>query len=889
MKKGVSLIVLIITIIIIIIISSSVILSLANNNPIEKADQAVFLSNMDSMKSEILLYTSKKMVEGKSGSATYPILLGGDSLPMHPLYADIDTSSKILIAEAQNKYLANGLPDVYSINLQKVYIIDSNIIKSTKDYTDNILLLEGADLSYRLIFKKGVEVAGKFIYDLNNIQFGVTGEPQFFAIGNNTFKLNADGMLSALGEKNSISGASQAELNFLNTQWKEFVPNNLVPNTVSYTLSYGTAYCIDNVGDLYAVGDNSENKLGLGNSYLQQDPVKIVLPEGAKAKTIYGGPRNTWIVDTNNNVWAAGSNTQGEFGLNNRTAYMTFQKITSINGSLVKNIFVSDNYYCRSTMVEYTNGEIWVSGDNTYGNWGSGNFTSSLVFKEVSVEWKKNALIAFPIKRLVSGNLLVTGILDANDTLWVCGYNNEGRLGNGNKTAQASFIKFMDNVKDFDIQGNLLVEAKDGKIYKTPKVIYNTTTMLDEYFSEKIEVLNVPAGPHSLVKAYSVYDAAQNKQISKAGAITSGGKIYYIEEAKTEAEPPKFVLDTNNPPANVTNLSLVRGMLLATDSSGKVYLYNQNILTAKGSIIQKELKDIKYGENIKYLTGYGSDIHLIDGEYRLWTDLKTTTPLNNVVKSVVTRTNQYMLLNNGDLYSKGYSETYQYGAGGWGTNDAKTDFVLIQQNIKDIFGCDGGAISIANDNKVYAWGQTWSQFLNIPEKTSGIIQTPTLLTGSISTMNIKTIYLLSSNGGNPQTATYIHTTDDEIYAYGVYGYTGLTSSTANYAKVTLPGKVKKIKTNLQYTICLLENGDVYAWGTNTSGQFGNGYTQLVNYPTPQKLNISNVVEIAAGNGFCLFIKSSTEVYGAGRNEFGQLGTGNNISTTDFVRCTELEK
>ncbi|MDF2865409.1 MAG: hypothetical protein K0R72_218 [Clostridia bacterium] len=889
MKKGISLIVLIITIIIIIILAGTLILTLVDNNPIKSASKAAFLSNIDAIKSEINMYTASKMLEENAWNSLYPITVGSDLAPVHPIYNEIDTSSKILIAKAQDKYLTNGLPDVYNIDLQKVYVIDSNKIKSSIKYDSNILLVEKKDMQYELIFKKGIEVSNQFIYSLDNIQFGETGDSQFFAIGNNTFKLTASGNLSALGEKNSISGASQVELDFLNVQWKEFNPNNIVSNMTNYYLAYGTAYFINSVGDLYALGDNTENKLGLGNSYLQQEAVKVDLPEGAKAKTIYGGPRNTWIIDTNNNVWAAGSNTQGEFGLNNKTAYTTFQKITSIDGSLVKNIIPSDNYYCRSTMVEYTNGEVWVSGDNTYGNWGSGNFNPSLVFKEVSAEWKKNTLIAFPIKRLVSGNLLVTGILDSNDTLWVCGYNNEGRLGNGDKIAQASFVKFMDNVKDFDIQGNLLVEAKDGKIYKTPKVIYNTTSMLDEYFSEKIEVQNVPAGPHSLVKTYFIYDAAQNKQLTKAGAITSGGKIYYIEEAKTEANPPIFVLDTNNPPANVTNLSMVRGILTATDSSGKIYLYNQNLLTAKGSIIQKELKDIKYGENISYITGFGNTIHLLDAEYRLWVDLKTTTPLSNVVKSIVTRTNQYMLLNNGDLYSKGFSETYQYGAGGWGTNDAKEDFVLIQQNIKDIFGCDGGAMSISNDNKVYAWGQTWSQFLNIPEKISGIIQTPMLLTGSISTMNIKTIYFLSSNSGNPQTATYIHTADDEIYAYGVYGYTGLSAGTADYAKVTLPGKVKKIKTNLQYTICLLENGDVYAWGTNTSGQFGNGYTQLVNYPTPQKLNISNVVEIAAGNGFCLFVKSSTEVYGAGRNEFGQLGTGNNISTTEFVRCTELEK
>jgi len=889
MKKGISLILLIITIIIIIIIAGTLILTLSNNQTIGNASKAVFLSDVDTIKSEIHLYTSSKFIDGNIGHSLYPIVLDSDSKPVHPNYSEIDTSSKVLIAEAQNKYLENGMTDVFNIDLQKVYIIDSNKIKSSRKYGGNILLVEITDLQYKLIFKKGVEVVDRFVYSLDNMEFEETGEPQFFAIGNNTFKLTASGYLSALGEKNSISGATKEELDFLNIQWKQFNPNSIIPNMSSYTLSYGTAYLINNSGELYAVGDNTDNKLGLGNSYIQHEPVQIVLPEPAKVKAVYGGPRNTWIVDEYNNVWAAGSNTQGEMGLDNKIDYTTYQKITSIDGSLVKNIIVSDNYYCRFTMVEYSNGQIYVAGSNDYGTWGVGNTSNSLIFKEITVEWKKNAQIAFPIKKMIAGNLLVTGILDSNDTLWVCGYNDKGRLGNGNQYNQPSFIKFSDNVKDFDIQGFIIMENKSGQIFKTPKVVFNEETKLDEYFSEKLEVLNVPAGGYDLVRDYYVFDKEQNKNITKSGAIVSGGKIYYIEDKKSESEPPIFVEDTNAP-KNIVSMSLKRGMLTAVDNTGKIYLYNNNIITAKGSIIQKDLRTIKYGENIFYITGFGNTIHVLDAEYRLWTDLKTTTPKQNVIKSVVTRSNQYMLLNNGELYSKGYSEAASYGAGGWGTNDAKEDFVLIQQNVKDIFGCDGGAISIANDNKVYAWGQVWSQFLNLPGYTkTGTLKTPTLLTGSIENMDIKTIYLLSSNYGTPQTATYIHTTDDSIYAYGVYGYTGLSESATDYQKVELPGKVKKIKTNLMYTLCLLENGDVYAWGTNTSGQFGNGYNKLENYPTPQKLNIDNVVEIAAGNGFSLFIKSNKEVYGSGRNEFGQLGNGNNISTNEFVRCVSLEK
>ena len=62
-QKGVSLIVLVITIIIIIILAGAVILNLSNNNPIDNANKAKIMQDMDTFKSDLALSISDKFLE----------------------------------------------------------------------------------------------------------------------------------------------------------------------------------------------------------------------------------------------------------------------------------------------------------------------------------------------------------------------------------------------------------------------------------------------------------------------------------------------------------------------------------------------------------------------------------------------------------------------------------------------------------------------------------------------------------------------------------------------------------------------------------------------------------------------------------------------------------
>ena len=47
--------------------------------------------------------------------------------------------------------------------------------------------------------------------------------------------------------------------------------------------------------------------------------------------------------------------------------------------------------------------------------------------------------------------------------------------------------------------------------------------------------------------------------------------------------------------------------------------------------------------------------------------------------------------------------------------------------------------------------------------------------------------------------------------------------------------------------------------------------------------------MSLGDGFAVFGTYAGEVYGIGKNDYGQLGTGDNVGASIFVRCEELEK
>jgi len=90
-----------------------------------------------------------------------------------------------------------------------------------------------------------------------------------------------------------------------------------------------------------------------------------------------------------------------------------------------------------------------------------------------------------------------------------------------------------------------------------------------------------------------------------------------------------------------------------------------------------------------------------------------------------------------------------------------------------------------------------------------------------------------------------------------------------------------------HSIALRSNGTVWAWGHNDWGRLGNG-TNIISSDVPVPVsNLTGVTAVAASYGHSLALKSDGTVWAWGRNFEGQLGNGTSTNSNVPVQVSNL--
>jgi alpha-tubulin suppressor-like RCC1 family protein len=183
-------------------------------------------------------------------------------------------------------------------------------------------------------------------------------------------------------------------------------------------------YILKTDNTLWAVGRNIAGVLGDGTFVSRYTPVQVM----ADVKDVALAEAHGLIVKTDNTLWAVGSNHRGQLGDGTKVDKMRPVKIMSD----VKAVSAGDTF----SLILKTDNTLWAVGDNRDGQLGDGTDFSKTTPVRVMQDVK--AMAAGTFHSLV---------LKTDNSVWSTGYNFQGQLGDGTQMSRSTFAKVMTDVK----------------------------------------------------------------------------------------------------------------------------------------------------------------------------------------------------------------------------------------------------------------------------------------------------------------------------------------------------------------------------------------------------------------------------------------------------------
>lgn len=243
----------------------------------------------------------------------------------------------------------------------------------------------------------------------------------------------------------------------------------------------------------------------------------------------------------------------------------------------------------------------------------------------------------------------------------------------------------------------------------------------------------------------------------------------------------------------------------------------------------------------------------------------------------------------GELYTWGQND---HNALGNGTKDNLYIPGKILNNVKSVsLGYYNGA-AVTKDGQLYMWGKN-----NEGQLGNGTIVSQSTPVKILADEAVKEVSLGTDMAFGYSAAV---TTDGKLYMWGYNGNgelgNGEQGTVAAYWKrepvrILEDEKIKKICLSQRrgYSAAVTEDGQLYMWGSNSYGQIGNATTS--NQTEPVKLlDGIKVKEIEIGSDErSAAIAENGSLYLWGRNDYGQLGTGDIDNRTVPFRLDQLGK
>lgn len=177
-------------------------------------------------------------------------------------------------------------------------------------------------------------------------------------------------------------------------------------------------------GTVWTWGNNSYGQLGNSTNSDSNAPVQV--SDIGDVAAIAGGYWHTIALKSDGTVWTWGNNTYGQLGDGTSNDSNTPIQVSDISDVVA----IAGGYW--HTIVLKSDGTVWTWGNNTYGQLGDGTNTDRNTPVQVDELSDINVNVDTVIP--ITGGHWHTVALKVDGTVWACGNNFYGQLGDGSNS-----------------------------------------------------------------------------------------------------------------------------------------------------------------------------------------------------------------------------------------------------------------------------------------------------------------------------------------------------------------------------------------------------------------------------------------------------------------------